>query len=36
MLDLNELRLDDNGNYTCHVFNKFGYINKTFELVVYG
>jgi hypothetical protein len=36
MLDLDELRLDDNGNYTCHVFNKFGYINKTFELVVYG
>lgn len=36
MLELNELRLDDGGNFTCHVFNKFGYINKTFEVVVNG
>ena len=28
--------MEDNGNFTCHVFNKFGYINKTFELVIYG
>jgi hypothetical protein len=36
VLDLNDLRSSDVGNYTCHVSNKFGYINMTFEINVLG
>ncbi len=28
--------MSDNGNFTCQVFNKYGYINATFEVIVYG
>lgn len=27
--------MSDNGNFTCQVFNKYGYINATFEIIVY-
>lgn len=36
MLDLKDLRATDNGNFTCQVFNEYGSINATFQLIVYG
>jgi hypothetical protein len=32
---LKDLRIDDTGNYTCQVFNKYGFINTTYEINVY-
>lgn len=34
-LNLKDLRANDNGNFTCQVFNKHGSINATFELSVF-
>ncbi|CAF0849721.1 unnamed protein product [Brachionus calyciflorus] len=34
-LSLKDLRMDDNGNFTCQVFNKYGSINATFELTIF-
>ncbi len=36
VLDFKDLRIEDTGNYTCKVFNKYGQINATYELRVYG
>ena len=34
-IDVKDLRLSDTGNYTCQVFNAYGFINATYDLTVY-
>ena len=34
-IDIKDLRLTDSGNYTCQVFNSYGFINATYDLIVY-